>query len=136
MRNVVTALVAILVTGCAGSPIWVLTQSPEELQYVALEDLCNANPYIMSQPRAPNIHNELRRRDIFSPEELRAVIDQRVFVGMTRRAATCALGPPNDINRTVTAVGEREQLVYRQIGYRRTRVYVYIEAGVVTGYQD
>jgi hypothetical protein len=39
-------------------------------------------------------------------------------------------GPPEEINRTITAFGTSEQWVY--IGYR----YIYLENGVVTAIQD
>lgn len=57
--------------------------------------------------------------------------ERRLSVGMPWCAVYAALGMPSHGNRTVTASGERHQLVYE-----RPRIYVYIENDRVTAWQD
>lgn len=65
----------------------------------------------------------------FTDQERRAIRSRSVFVGMSAAAARESLGRPDRINRTVIASGTREQWVYDGL-------YVYVENGVVTAYQD
>lgn len=65
-------------------------------------------------------------------EEL--VARRRVAVGMTPDQVTRSWGTPNHVNRTVTALGVREQWVYDR---GRTRAqYVYITDGKVSSLSD
>ncbi|WP_141491573.1 hypothetical protein [Longimonas halophila] len=56
-----------------------------------------------------------------------------VAIGMRKAMVREAWGSPQDVNRTRTASGTREQWVYGSI---RNRRYVYFDDGVVTGIQD
>ena len=67
----------------------------------------------------------------FSSAEARAIMAERVLVGMSAGAVRESLGRPNDINRTVTGHDVYEHWIYDRHG-----VYVYIEKGRVTGWQD
>lgn len=57
------------------------------------------------------------------------IADHKIWIGMTREMLIESLGKPNDINRTVTASETHEQFVYLDL-------YVYVENGIVTSYQD
>lgn len=59
-----------------------------------------------------------------------AALDKKLAIGMPRELVILSWGEPKSVNRTVTAKGQREQLVYG-VG-----TYVYIEAGVVRAVQD
>lgn len=72
---------------------------------------------------------ELRRRHVFSAEELALIAKQDVRIGMSERALTCSWGE-GEVNRTVTASGTHKQFVYG------SGIYVYTENGVVTAFQD
>jgi multidrug efflux pump subunit AcrA (membrane-fusion protein) len=58
-----------------------------------------------------------------------AVLERRVMIGMTAEMVRLAWGPPETINSTITAAGEREQWVYG-LGS-----YVYLVGSVVTAIQ-
>lgn len=153
-----TALSALLLAGCAGSPIEVSSQSAEQLRTETWWNLCNA--YAFGGHRNPRIRAELKLRDTelagmiargelddgnrprqpFSDREWQAVDVGQIFIGMSEAALICSWGLPNafsggDINRTVTAGGESRQYVFRGSPYASAD-YVYIEDGRVTAYQD
>lgn len=54
----------------------------------------------------------------------------KIRIGMTPEQVTTAWGKPDDINRTVSKYGNREQWVYRRANHGAQ--YVYFEDGVVT----
>lgn len=54
----------------------------------------------------------------------------KIYVGMDREEVQRAWGKPDDINRTVSKYGNREQWIYERGNYRRQ--YVYFEDGLVT----
>lgn len=65
------------------------------------------------------------------PAELRNVIrNHKIKLGMTPEQVTLAWGRPQDINRTTTLGGTREQWVYGM------KTYVYFQGGVVTAIQN
>lgn len=65
------------------------------------------------------------------PAELRNVIrSHKIKLGMTPEQVTLAWGRPQDINRTTTLGGTREQWVYG------IKSYVYFQGGVVTAIQN
>jgi hypothetical protein len=89
------------------------------------EDLCRSyHGYKYDAAR-----EELIRRNSLTQAEWELVNHKQVKVGMSELALVCAMGPA-EINRTVTAAGTRKQYVY----FGGT--YVYVENGVVVGFQD
>lgn len=66
----------------------------------------------------------------FSDRELAAIDAGEIYIGMSEAALLESWGQPIDINRTVTETIVRKQYVYPH------SVYVYVENGVVTGWQD
>lgn len=63
--------------------------------------------------------NELADRHDWSPEMRNLVLARQVAVGMDETMVRAAWGWPEDVNRTTTARGTREQWVYGGIGSRR-----------------
>jgi hypothetical protein len=62
---------------------------------------------------------------------LNEIYDKRFYeIGMSKDDVLFSMGFPNDINRTVTENSKSEQWVYDN------GVYVYLENGVVTSFQD
>jgi len=73
------------------------------------------------------LHQELAERD-------RArILDGQIWMGMTKDQLYGSWGLPNDINETAGPWGVHEQLVYNRGSYHAQ--YVYLEDGVVTGWQ-
>ncbi|WP_430816160.1 hypothetical protein [Carboxylicivirga sp. RSCT41] len=75
---------------------------------------------------------EQRKKDIVAKYGLingEKVLDGYVWIGMTKEMLIDSKGNPDDINRSVGSWGVHEQWVYHSI-------YVYLEDGVVTSYQD
>ena len=58
------------------------------------------------------------------------LIDGEIWIGMSNEMAREALGRPNDINRTSTSYGVREQWVYPN------GKYLYFEDGVLDSWQE
>jgi hypothetical protein len=59
------------------------------------------------------------------------ILDRRLRIGMDECSVVAILGKPNDLNRTNTAGGRRDQLVYRA-----KRLYVYTVNGIVQAWQE
>lgn len=66
----------------------------------------------------------------WSHEACQIIAAGKVTVGMDEEQAKAAWGTPDDINRTTTAAGTREQWVY---GYSS---YLYFDNGVLTSIQN
>ena len=66
----------------------------------------------------------------FTDQERSSIARREIFLGMSESAMRESLGPPIDVNRTVTQSGESKQFIYPN------GVYVYTENGVVTSWQD
>ena len=58
----------------------------------------------------------------------------KIRVGMTKEQVRISWGNPNDINRTTTMYGTREQWVYK--GYDYDRDYVYFDGDICTTIQN
>ena len=70
-----------------------------------------------------------------------AIMDNEIFIGMTEAQLLASRGNPCDINRTVTQSGAKEQWVFAHNKFNFgwcsiASVYVYIEEGKVTSWQD
>lgn len=61
------------------------------------------------------------------------VLTKQPRFGMSRCTAIAAYGRPADVNRTVTATGEREQWAYDR---QRGRLYLYFTNGQLDAFQD
>lgn len=72
--------------------------------------------------------------DALTPEHQRAILHGSVWLGASAEQARAALGEPDDVNRSVSRAGVREQWVYAR-GSGDT-LYVYLDDGVVTSWQE
>jgi hypothetical protein len=59
-----------------------------------------------------------------------AILNNSLCLGMTEDEVYLTWGSPDDKNRTVSASGVHEQLVYKKRGY------VYLENGILTSWQE
>ena len=61
------------------------------------------------------------------------LIERKVWIGMTKKMALLSWGEPDDINKTITARGVREQWLYRYSDYKAQ--YLYFNNGILTAIQ-
>ncbi len=101
-------------------------------------DLCTGRIIAknLGQPdRASLAFAEIQRRGEFTADELRAIENNQVFVGMSEAAGLCAWGNGFDsVNTTATAGGTSRQYVYTGNEYVKSR-YLYSSGGRITGFQ-
>jgi len=69
----------------------------------------------------------------WSKETCKLIAEGTIQQGMTKEQVRAARGEPNDINRTVTEYGTREQWVYGSSPSGRK--YLYFKDGKLTGWQ-
>lgn len=81
------AAIASLVAGCGNAPVSLALASPAELVSVPEEDLL----YACGLNGDSTIVEEVRRRFSLTQEELAAIADRRIFVGMHYAAMRCAV---------------------------------------------
>jgi hypothetical protein len=97
----------------------------ERIRDASIEELCRE----FRATRLQTSIDELGRRSAFSASDRKLIQAKQMQVGMSEAALQCSWGQPEDVNRTVTSTAEHKQYVY---GSR----YVYVDNGVVTGFQD
>lgn len=73
------------------------------------------------------------RNSFMTEQERAAVLEGRIYEGMPKDLLRGSWGPPARINRSVGQYGKREQWVYRMT--EKSRCYVYVQDGLVTGWQ-
>lgn len=81
------------------------------------------------------MYQEAVDRGMITHEEYNLIKNGMIQTGMSEDALICLKGFPSDINRTVFSGGVHKQYVY-DYGKYGGRSYVYVENGVVTGWQD
>ncbi len=82
------------------------------------------------------MHTEERRKvltTLYGATTANKIIDRKIWLGMTDEMAVESWGKPDDINRTVSAYGVKEQWIYGDIS---NRTYLYFEDGMLTTWQD
>ena len=104
MRSIALALI-LLLSGCSNTAFGRWTRSSDVDAYLA--------------------ENPTTR-----PEVAEAIRNGKVLVGMTWPQVELAVGRPPRVNRTVTAFGTHEQLIYP------SHFYVYLDNDIVTAVQD
>jgi hypothetical protein len=67
----------------------------------------------------------------WSQRAIKAVLAEKIYLGMTPEQVRASWGEPDDINRTLSTYGTKEQWVYRDAD-----AYVYFRDGRVTTIQD
>lgn len=85
-----------------------------------LFDLRGRPPIFSNNPMKPSWSKIIKR----------CVLQMEIGKGMPAEALQVSWGKPADIRRTVSSGGVREQWIYG------TRTFVYLDDGVVTGWQD
>lgn len=65
----------------------------------------------------------------YGQKDATRILEKKIWIGMTKDMLKLSWGSPDDINRTVTSYTVHEQWVYGD-------VYVYVEDGIVTSWQD
>ena len=126
MKTTILLAAAALLSACAGSPIAISNAKPEELKQYNNAQLCSA--YYHAGPSA-SFKAEIDSRRFITPEHWQKINERKVSVGMPEAAVICAWGTPTDVNRSVSAYGERKQMVYKH--GPASRQYVYTVNGVV-----
>ena len=80
---------------------------------------------------------EQRRQNLvktFGKQKASLILEGVVRIGWSKYAAQESWGRPNDINKTTTSSGVREQWVYREKNYKNK--YLYFENGILTTIQE
>ena len=70
-----------------------------------------------------------------SGNEIEAVYNKQIFIGMSRDGLLASWGKPEDINSSVGSWGKHEQFVYPGKNDYES-VYVYVDNGYITSWQD
>jgi hypothetical protein len=110
-----TAIAAMIsgLLGCAGSPMSVRSESPEELAQHTTERLCRAwHSNRQSGIDIPNLNAELKRRVEIRPEDWDRIRLRDVRVGMSGAAVICSLGTPDREQQVETTTGTYQQWAY------------------------
>ena len=146
MTKIIAICLALILSGCAGSPIAIFNMSPEELRSVDIKELCNA----YAHPWAPKekIRAELRSRDVeivkdsnvrggysvigtrFTDRDWQAIDARHIFVGMSESALICSWGLPGSCGDITRSSYGPTQYAYQSCdGYSSS--FVYVEDGTV-----
>lgn len=117
-----------------------LTEQLERVKKASQEAALKRADETIKEENAINAENRERERQFEAvrnkaisrqPVELQQIIrSHKIRLGMTPEQVTLAWGRPQDINRTTTLGGTREQWVYG------LKTYVYFQDGVVTAVQN
>lgn len=78
--------------------------------------------------------NQNKPQSKFSDKEFNAILNESIYIGMSENALLESYGRPSKINKTVTSLSIQKQYVYNR-PFQRT-IYVYVENGFITGWQD
>jgi hypothetical protein len=90
--------------------------------------------YIENKLKALEAQHDSGRREYlikkYGSKKAKMIIDRKVYIGMPANEARDSWGDPDDINRTITSYGTREQWVY---GLKN---YLYFENGILKTIQN
>lgn len=70
----------------------------------------------------------------YKKDEIKNVAGNNIWIGMDFKELICSVGLPNDINNTTSAFTSHHQLIYGDP--LNGAIYVYVDNGKVTSYQD
>ena len=148
MTKIIAICLALILSGCAGSPIAIFNMSPEELRSVDVKELCSAyaHPWAAKESK---IRAELLSRDVeivkdpsvrggysvigtlpFTAREWQAIDARRIFVGMSENALICSWGLPDSCGGITRSSYGPTQYAYQSCeGY--SSHFVYVEDGTV-----
>ena len=127
--------IAIALMGCAGSPMHFASMEPDELQTQNVNALCNAYAIIKDK----EVRTELIRRNALTDAEWKLVDGNYLQVGMSELALYCLKGSvipgvSGTVNTSTGSYGVHKQIVYESP--YGSRMYVYVENGKVTSWQN
>ena len=129
MKHLTPFSVIITLSGLYGCA----TMTPEKAASWDTQMLCDTLSLSKGYANNPNteiIFTELESRNQFSSQELEAINNGSIFLGMSQNAMYCSWGKPQVENSTVGAWGVKIQHVYPNGNY------VYTSNGVVDSWQD
>jgi hypothetical protein len=123
---------AVAITGCSGftrldSAAQAMSMSDLELCRRVRSNLCGG---IYGCPIDEVAVAEVQRRGLIDEDEWLLIENRKVARGMSECAMRASLAGHPDINRSVGSYGVTKQYVFQN------GVYVYVENGKVTGWQD
>ncbi len=129
MKKLLILIWLILIAGCAGSPLAISLKSAKELKAVPDMQLCAAYAYSKSK----KIKAELLDRNLFDDREWRAIQQNDVFVGMSKKAMLAAR--PNLYLTGVSKIGDYGMVeIYKEMA-TTVEAYIYVRNEKVAGYQ-
>lgn len=134
MKKIYIAIITLLLASCASI-------TPEKLAQRTDDDVCKtygglSNLAFNGKKMAAPWKDELIRRKLVTDDELTAIENKKIFVGMKECALYASWGEPRKQNRTVSGSGVRVQNIYGSYGKHNKPTYVYVSNGVVTSWQD
>lgn len=71
---------------------------------------------------------------LLNDSDYQLVLKKKIRIGMTETGLLCSWGTPVEINRDVSSYGVSKQFVYSAGG--DSEIYVYVENGIIDGWQD
>lgn len=100
-------------------------------------DLATARRIIRTQTTKEHVgarRKRIEKKDW--PENIKnAVAEHKIVLGMTKEQVIMAWDEPDDINKTVTTQGTREQWVYGDWSRSKPK-FLYFDNGILTGWQN
>ena len=130
-KFIITAISALILTGCAGSPIDINSKPSHELSGYTTEQLCRA---YRSRP-SDAVWDNLVARGAVRDKNRSYITAGKAWVGMNSVELLCSWGPPADKFKTVTGTSTHVQWVYGSCtGCERH--YAYTRNGFVTAIQQ
>ena len=125
----VVGAMAIIIAGCAGSPLAISLKSEAELKTVPDMQLCAAYAYSKSK----TVRAELVGRNLFNDKEWKAIEKGDVFVGMSKNAMLAAR--PNLYLTGISQIGDYGIVeIYKEMA-TTVDAYIYVRDEQVAGFQ-
>ena len=112
-----------------------------------IADIIQQRRQSLNQQRRQSLNQQRRQSFVDVNPHLKenvkqAILEGKIFLGMTKKQAVASWGNPNSINRSGGSFGIHEQWVYERNKYIGGTVisvpsfYLYIENGVLKSWQD
>jgi hypothetical protein len=124
--QILTTCLAVMLAGCATSPIALSRATPDQLKPIATIKLCDA--YIANNQA--KLLDEIRARNEFSAEDLAAISTHSLRVGMTEKAARCSRGDTYITTKIALDPGVTKWVFWDSGGY------LFIKDGIVTSFRN